>query len=458
MNHLLFLNALLGLEWAIDPERGRALLEIVTGEADHQAVEKVKSRRMDGTEDARHRDGVAIINVRGPITRYADSWAAFCGAQSVETLARDFDAAINNAAVKAILLNVDSPGGEVNGISEFADHVYAARQKKPVVCYVGGLGASAAYWIASAADEIVINNTAMLGSIGVVAAVPNPDAKSARDIEFVSSQSPNKRPNPNTESGRTQIQSRIDDLANVFIAAVARNRAVSTETVQSEFGAGGVLVGAKAVEAGLADRLGSFESTLAELAAGRWQRKPKTNAASAETQMEDSMNLEEIKTAVSEGVATAIKAVMPGKEKATDDDGPAKAELAEKEKQLADAQAQLAEAKQVQFKAEATAFVAAQITANKVLPAESDKLTAQIVQAFVDDAALPLAGGQTRVQTIKAVIEARPAHTLTAELVTDKGTKTLAADGGDSKEVTEARKAELMGMTPLGQTLLKAVK
>ncbi|HEY6403773.1 MAG TPA: S49 family peptidase, partial [Blastocatellia bacterium] len=189
------------------------------------------------------------------------------------------NAALDNPNVKSILLNIDSPGGEITGISEFAQMIYNARSRKPITAYIGGLGASAAYWIASAAGEIVADATAMLGSIGVVAAVPNPDRRSSRDVEFVSSQSPRKRPNPNTESGKSQIQEMVDDLAAVFIGAVARNRGVSVNTVMEKFGQGDVFVGKKAVAAGLADRLGSFEQIVSELASGRDPVRYKAKAA-----------------------------------------------------------------------------------------------------------------------------------------------------------------------------------
>src|SRR5262249_42337824 len=160
---------------------------------------------------------------------------AISGGASVDALARDFNQALNDPSIRAIVLNVDSPGGEVTGISELAEMIFAARPRKRVVAYVGGMGASAAYWIASAATEIIADATALVGSIGIVAAVPNPEKRSARDVEFVSSQSPRKRPNPNTESGKSQIQVMVDDLAAVFISAVAKYRAVSANTVLEKF-------------------------------------------------------------------------------------------------------------------------------------------------------------------------------------------------------------------------------
>jgi ATP-dependent protease ClpP protease subunit len=187
------------IPWAITPEALQQILEISTREhlPDFEAVAAKRSRRMDGAESARLREGgVAVVPVTGPIFRYADFFTDFSGGATIDSLSKDFNAALNDPAVASIVLNIDSPGGEVAGVNEFAQMVFEARGRKPIVAYVDGLGASAAYWIASAADEIVADATAMIGSIGVVAAWPNPEKKSAREIEFVSSQSPKKRPNP----------------------------------------------------------------------------------------------------------------------------------------------------------------------------------------------------------------------------------------------------------------------
>lgn len=216
------------------------------------------------------RDGVAIIPVTGPLYHYASHYDDVCGCSSYEQIARDFRAALDRPDVASILLEVDSPGGEVAGCFELAEAIYDARAEKPITAYVSDLGCSAAYAIASAAGEVVVSKTAVLGSIGVVMTFTDTserDAKSGvRRFEILSSQSPNKRANPNTEDGRAQIQQMLDDLAQVFIEDVARNRGSTVDTVLSDFGQGGVMVGARAVAAGLADRIGSFEGVLAELA------------------------------------------------------------------------------------------------------------------------------------------------------------------------------------------------
>ncbi len=136
---------------------------------------------------------------------------------------------------------------------------------KPVWSYIEGYGASAAYWIASATQHIVIDATAAAGSIGVVMAVPDPTGKPGKAIEFVSSQSPNKRPDPTTERGKAQLQKMVDDMAAVFVEKVAAHRGIAMDDVLTRFGAGGMTVGQGAVDAGMVDELGSFESTLTAL-------------------------------------------------------------------------------------------------------------------------------------------------------------------------------------------------
>lgn len=448
--------------WAILPDSLQTILEISTREnlPDFEAVEAARARRTDN--GLRVRNGVAVINVTGPVFRYADFFTEISGATSVSALAKEFNAAIADPNITAILLNVDSPGGEVAGINEFAQMIFDARGKKPIVAYADGLAASAAYWIASAAEEIVTDATGLLGSIGVVAAVPNPDAKSAKDVQFVSSQSPNKRPNPNTESGKSQIQGMVDDLASVFIENIARNRAVTTDTVLSEFGGGGVMVGAKAVEAGLADRLGSFEQILSELAAGNWRKKDKRKmAAGTEAAEGENMTIQDIKTAVSETFASmGFKPKADEKLTAVDDSQIAAAEHArvKAEAEAKELREKLAAQETEKAKADAENFIVAQIEAGKLFPAEKDHALKMYLQAADSDAVAPLAEG-SRVATFRALIEARPSHDLIIERTAGGELRRLKADENGQTELTEERRKQLLQMTPLGEAAaLRLVK
>lgn len=260
-------NRMTSTPWLITADALQTIISVA--ERTNEKPEAVAARlgkELDNTYAAEQRGSTAVIPVNGPLFRHANLFTMISGATSYDLLARDFQEALDNPAITSILLSIDSPGGDVNGLSELANMVYAARDKKKVVAYVGGTGASAAYWLASAASEVVISDTAMLGSIGVVFTLEKRDAaQGVQRFEIVSSASPKKRPDITTEAGRSQIQQWADDLSAVFIETVARNRGVSVDKVLADFGQGDMLVGQKAVSAGLADRIGSFEGVIAEL-------------------------------------------------------------------------------------------------------------------------------------------------------------------------------------------------
>ena len=255
--------------WAIRPEMMEVGRSLLLGETTFspEMVKAREGRPMDGTAGVTVRNGVAVIDIVGPIFRYADFFTAMCGGATVESLAQDLQSALANSNVSAILLHIDSPGGQAAGIGELAGMIREGTTKKPIVAYVGSEGASAAYWLASAASEIVAAPSALLGSIGVVMAYPR-KKDDPKSIEFVSSQSPMKRPDVSTPDGREEIQGTVDAMAKVFIDSVAEYRATNPEKVAADFGKGGIKIGADAVAAGMADRLGTFEGVLAQLSAG----------------------------------------------------------------------------------------------------------------------------------------------------------------------------------------------
>lgn len=448
--------------WAIDEawhQIGEAIIRDDSARVEESAEIKAlmarKGESAQGLNLVEKRDGVAVLKIHGPIYHRASLMAELCDAPTAQVIRQEFESILNDPGVKAIVFDVDSPGGVVSGIAELGDAIHQARGRKPIVAYIGDLGASAAYWIASATDEVVAGKTASLGSIGVVAAF----RKSREDntVEFVSSKSPRKRMSPETESGRAGIQEHIDALAEVFIADVARNRGVDAETVESDFGRGGLLVGQSAVDAGLADRVGSLESLIAELVTGEWamKRKKKTSGASAATETGE--------TAMAESLWNRIKARLSGKE---DDAAVADAITAEAESADARAEAAEAEARKLRedlirtrtsaIEADVDAFITAQIKTGKLIPAESADARADLLQAAMDDLAIPKAESEkSRLTRRKEAIEARQAHSLFTERVADGGLK-LATDPAQSSATdTESRRRELLAMTPTGQAALR---
>jgi ClpP class serine protease len=213
------------------------------------------------------RDGVGTLDLIGPITRYGSYFMS--GGSDTEQLARDFDEMLNHADVESMILNFDTPGGSATSIAEFAAQIYAARGQKRMVAYGDGYVCSAGCWLAVACDEVVLSETAFMGSIGTIMGWLDDREQLAMEglteIEFISSQSPLKNPDPLTKSGKEAYQRQVDDLTKVFGEAVAKYRGTTTEDVFTNYGRGGIMIGARAVTAGMADRLGDYESLHAEL-------------------------------------------------------------------------------------------------------------------------------------------------------------------------------------------------
>lgn len=253
-------NSLMAEHWLILPDALDQMAQIALRlNGDPEAVAAKLGRPLDNARTVTIRDRVAVVPVTGPIFRYADMFTQISGATAVQTLVKDLNEAADSAAVDAIVLEIDSPGGQAAGIADLASIVRGI--DKPVTAYVDHQAGSAAYWIAAAADEIVISRTALLGSVGVI--VSANAQKREGQVEIISTQSPKKRPDISTESGKAQVQTIVDDLAAVFVADVAQLRGIEQDAVLAW--EGDMLVGQKAVDAGMADRLGDFESVIAGL-------------------------------------------------------------------------------------------------------------------------------------------------------------------------------------------------
>lgn len=229
-----------------------------------RALQALAGKPLENARVAYSRGDVAVIPVTGPLFRHANLMTDLSGATSYAALRKDLQVAIDDPKISAILLDIDSPGGEAKGTSELAQAIAEAGKAKPIEAYVGGSASSAAYWIASATKRITVADTAQLGSIGVIAAYRKTEDDGT--IEIRSSQSPYKNLPPDTDEGRARIQARIDALAEVFIDAVARNRGVTAKDVTAKFGGGDVFIGKRSIAVGMADRIGTFESTLAAMA------------------------------------------------------------------------------------------------------------------------------------------------------------------------------------------------
>ena len=165
------------------------------------------------------------------------------------------DFAVEKYKDKNIMLVFDSPGGEADGVYELAEKIY--NQNEKINCYVKGLAASGAYWLASSCNNIYSSKTATVGSIGVVITIYKYNDEEEKEI--VSNISPLKRQSKGGEKYYDMLQDLVDDMADIFIEAVARNRKVEKEYALENFGQGGLIIAEKALKKKMVNKIKIFE-------------------------------------------------------------------------------------------------------------------------------------------------------------------------------------------------------
>lgn len=218
-------------------------------------------------------DGVAVISAMGGLVHRTKLSADSSVLIGYNDLAADMEDALGKSEVHAIALVMDSPGGEVSGAFELADRIFAARGRKPIVAVADGMAASAAYLAASAADEVVLTTTSYVGSIGVVMrhvdfsrALAN-DGITVSHI-FAGEHKIDGNPyQPLPDAVRAALQADIEGLYQMFVQTVAKHRGMDEQAVRDT--RAGVYRGVAAVAARLADRIGTVDAVVAELAARR---------------------------------------------------------------------------------------------------------------------------------------------------------------------------------------------
>jgi signal peptide peptidase SppA len=226
-------------EWLIQPDALRSMAASLRGLVDrggslpqHQPASSLLSVE----------DGIGVVAIEGPILRKPDLFARiFFGATSSEEIGEALREAAGRPDIKAVFLNIDSPGGTVAGTPELAAAVASLNKQKPVYAFSSGLMASAAYWVASQATAIYATPSAQVGSIGVVQAViDNSTAldKAGLKVEVFSVgkyKAMGAPGTPLTDDQRELISSNLAEIAGEFHAAVlAKGRAIPAEAMEGQ--------------------------------------------------------------------------------------------------------------------------------------------------------------------------------------------------------------------------------
>lgn len=243
------------------PRLSGGALEVVDPESDPPPLTSITVER------------IAVVSVIGTLVSRSGYLDAASGLQAYGDIEGAVAAAMDDASVRGVILDVDSPGGEVGGLFDLVEQIQAARSvsTKPLWAVANESALSAAYAIASTADRLYVTRTGEVGSIGVVAVhidESGADAKAGLAWTFVFAGDRKVDANahePLSERARATIQADVDRLYAEFCALVATNRGLSGEAVRGTNAA--IYRGELAIRAGLADRLGTLDLAIAEMAA-----------------------------------------------------------------------------------------------------------------------------------------------------------------------------------------------
>jgi signal peptide peptidase SppA len=231
-------------------------------------------------------DGVAVVPVEGPLFDRGWSFLGLVDFEGYDTVAARVRAAMADREARAVVLQFDSPGGMVAGCADGARAIRAAADGagKPLVAHADELCASAAYWLATAADRIVVPDTGTAGSVGVIAAFPDASARLEREglrvhvITSGAAKADGHSAVPMSPEARARLQAEVDQLAGVFAADVARRRRMTADAVRALEAR--VFIGGEAVRAGLADDVGNLDAAV-RIARSRADARRAAQAAAA---------------------------------------------------------------------------------------------------------------------------------------------------------------------------------
>lgn len=259
MNKQLLLSEFLTTPWALMPERLQAMSGILTrwsaGEppSDETLFQVNTDRVLRDTRKqmaaASTGSGIAVLPLYGVVTQRGNMVDDISGPGSSST--QQFTSVLRqmlaDETVGQILIDIDSPGGSVYGVSELASEIIKARAQKPVIAVANSLAASAAYWIGCSASEFYVTPGGEVGSIGVWQA--HFDYSKALEEDgvkptLISAGKFKVEGNPYVpldEQAQAFMQSRVDDYYNAFVEAVAIGRGVSINDVKTGMGEGRVL-------------------------------------------------------------------------------------------------------------------------------------------------------------------------------------------------------------------------
>lgn len=274
MKYPAIMHAFASTPWAILPEKYVEIKSFLMLKASGVDIPANEVKARVGDPGGVQRAGkVCVMQLFGTICQRMALLEDSSGGTSCESFGRVFDQMVADKSIKAIVLQIDSPGGSVFGVEDLAGRIYQARDEKKVIGLVDSTCASAAYWLGSQCTELNIVPGGMAGSIGVL--LEHYDCSIAMAAEGVKCtlvtagkyKGEGNPYEPLTDEGLAAMQKMVDGYYASFVAAVARGRGVTEAKVRNGFGQGRMLADREACAAGLCDRVRTMDQVLSSLGA-----------------------------------------------------------------------------------------------------------------------------------------------------------------------------------------------
>lgn len=270
----LIVNAVASTPWAILPETLATIINLIAFRASGGTLSEQEIQQRIGAvakPQVRQQGTIAVLPVFGVLTHRASMMTDMSGGTSTERLGSAIRQALGDTNVSAIVLDIDSPGGSVNGIAELADEIYRARGQKPVYAIANSMAASAAYWLGTSASELSVIPSGEVGSIGVLAA--HEDVSKALEVQgvkttLITAGRYKAEASPYAalaDEARAAIQERVDDYYEQFVGDVARGRGVKASEVKAGYGEGRMVGAKRAKQLGMVDHVETMEALLSRL-------------------------------------------------------------------------------------------------------------------------------------------------------------------------------------------------
>ena len=393
--------------WAIEPSRFVAIVAAL----ESHGLRDIPAPAAQAHLVTETHDDVAVIDIVGVMEKRLSLFSALFGGTSTQFAQQAVEQAAADPRIRSILLRIDSPGGSVSGLAELGDAVFAARKRKPVVAQIDGIGASAAYYVASQASEVFAQRMDVVGSIGTrmmlydtsrlfanagIVAVP---------IDSGEFKSAGAMGTEITERHREHFQSLVDSFFDDFVAVIVRGRGMS-ETAVRAVGDGRVMTAPAALQAGLIDGIQTFEQTLARLGAGR----TKETAVEATATEPKAATLAELKKSIPDSDAEFRESCLEGGCTLVQAQAEWSDRLREQNKKL---KADLDEAK--------AATVRPGVKALETRRDAGEADAGDPVERFSAAVGAKVAGGMDRYKAVEAVVRKEPALHREYLLATNSG-------------------------------------